>query len=69
MRERTLRKNCQCKQYENRAIFNHFNTHNHEQLVAQGCSAGDIKVAYPNRSDREIEEAVAYAQHASIVLA
>lgn len=36
-----------------------------KRLVAQGCSAGDIKVIYPHRSDREIEEAVAYAQHAS----
>lgn len=32
------------------------------RLVAQGCSVGDIQVAFPSASEREIEEAIAWAQ-------
>lgn len=32
------------------------------RLVAQGCSVGDIKFAFPSASERAIEEAIAWAQ-------
>jgi hypothetical protein len=31
-------------------------------LLQLGCSVGDIKVAFPSASEREIEEAIAWAQ-------